>query len=74
MDVFPVKTEGDDILIEVPDDELTTNGAATLEIIDLHAEVEGKEILKGIDLVVKQGRDPRPDGAERLRASRPCRT
>ena len=32
-----------------------TNGAATLEIIDLHAEVEGKEILKGIDLVVKQG-------------------
>ena len=32
-----------------------THGAATLEIIDLHAEVEGKEILKGIDLVVKQG-------------------
>ena len=32
-----------------------TNGAATLEISDLHAEVEGKEILKGIDLVVKQG-------------------
>ena len=32
-----------------------TNGAATLEIIDLHAKVEGKEILKGIDLVVKQG-------------------
>ena len=32
-----------------------TNGAATLEIIDLHAEVEGKEILKGIDLVVRQG-------------------
>src|SRR4026208_1229130 len=31
------------------------NGAATLEIIDLHAKVEGKEILKGIDLVVKQG-------------------
>jgi Fe-S cluster assembly ATP-binding protein len=32
-----------------------TNGAATLEIVDLHAEVEGKEILKGIDLLVKQG-------------------
>jgi Fe-S cluster assembly ATP-binding protein len=32
-----------------------TNGAATLEIVDLHAQVEGKEILKGIDLVVKQG-------------------
>src|ERR1700675_3861886 len=32
-----------------------TNGAATLEIIDLHAEVEGKEILKGIDLIVRQG-------------------
>ena len=31
------------------------NGAATLEIVDLHAEVEGKEILKGIDLVVRQG-------------------
>jgi Fe-S cluster assembly ATP-binding protein len=28
---------------------------ATLEIRDLHAEVEGKEILKGIDLVVRQG-------------------
>ncbi len=32
-----------------------TNGAAVLEIVDLHAEVEGKEILKGIDLKVKQG-------------------
>jgi Fe-S cluster assembly ATP-binding protein len=32
-----------------------TNGAATLQIVDLHAEVEGKEILKGIDLVVRQG-------------------
>ncbi len=30
-------------------------GLATLEIEDLHAEVEGKEILQGIDLVVKQG-------------------
>ena len=28
--------------------------AATLEIRGLHAEVEGKEILKGIDLVVRQ--------------------
>src|SRR4249920_3280405 len=32
-----------------------TNGAATLEIIDLHAKVEGKHILNGIDLVVTQG-------------------
>ena len=32
-----------------------TNGAAVLEIVDLHAEVEGKEILKGIELKVKQG-------------------
>ena len=31
------------------------NGPATLEVRDLHAEVEGKEILRGIDLVVKQG-------------------
>jgi Fe-S cluster assembly ATP-binding protein len=30
-------------------------GAATLEIRGLHAEVEGKEILKGIDLAVPQG-------------------
>jgi Fe-S cluster assembly ATP-binding protein len=35
--------------------EATRNGAATLEIKDLHAQVEGKQILKGIDLVVKQG-------------------
>ena len=28
---------------------------ATLEIRDLHATVEGKEILKGIDLTVRQG-------------------
>jgi Fe-S cluster assembly ATP-binding protein len=32
-----------------------SNGAATLEIEGLTATVEGKEILKGIDLVVKQG-------------------
>ena len=31
------------------------NGRAMLEIQDLHAEVEGKEILKGIDLTVTQG-------------------
>jgi Fe-S cluster assembly ATP-binding protein len=31
------------------------NGPATLEIVDLHASVEGKEILRGIDLVVRQG-------------------
>ena len=33
----------------------TKTRAATLEIEDLHAEVEGKEILKGIDLTVRQG-------------------
>jgi Fe-S cluster assembly ATP-binding protein len=32
-----------------------TNGVAMLEIQGLTATVEGKEILKGIDLVVKQG-------------------
>lgn len=31
------------------------NGPATLEVRNLHADVEGKEILRGIDLVVKQG-------------------
>ncbi len=30
-------------------------GSATLEIRDLHVEVEGKPILKGIDLSVRQG-------------------
>src|SRR5436309_13448754 len=33
----------------------TAVAMATLEIRGLHASVEGKEILKGIDLVVKQG-------------------
>jgi Fe-S cluster assembly ATP-binding protein len=32
-----------------------SNGVATLEVQGLHATVEGKEILKGIDLVVRQG-------------------
>src|SRR5438105_839496 len=36
----------------IPD---TKAGAATLEIRGLHADVEGKEILKGIDLTVRQG-------------------
>jgi Fe-S cluster assembly ATP-binding protein len=31
------------------------NGRATLEIRDLRAAVDGKEILKGIDLTVTQG-------------------
>jgi Fe-S cluster assembly ATP-binding protein len=35
--------------------ERTKAGAATLEIHGLHASVEGKEILKGIDLTVRQG-------------------
>ena len=34
---------------------LPTTDVATLEIEGLHAEVEGKEILRGIDLVVRQG-------------------
>jgi Fe-S cluster assembly ATP-binding protein len=33
----------------------TETKTVTLEIEDLHAEVEGKEILKGIDLTVRQG-------------------
>jgi len=33
----------------------TLEKTATLEIRDLHASVEGKEILKGIDLTVRQG-------------------
>jgi Fe-S cluster assembly ATP-binding protein len=32
-----------------------TNGVATLEVQGLHVTVDGKEILKGIDLVVRQG-------------------
>jgi Fe-S cluster assembly ATP-binding protein len=31
------------------------NARATLEIIDLHASVDGKQILNGIDLTVRQG-------------------
>jgi Fe-S cluster assembly ATP-binding protein len=31
------------------------NAPATLEVRDLHATVEGKEILRGIDLTVRQG-------------------
>ena len=36
---------------------MSENGTtpATLEVRDLHASVEGKEILRGIDLVVRQG-------------------
>ena len=30
-------------------------GPATLEVRDLHADVEGKHILNGIDLLVTQG-------------------
>src|SRR5213594_965414 len=33
----------------------TMTEVATLEIEGLHASVEGKEILKGIDLTVRQG-------------------
>ncbi len=36
-------------------DATTTNGAAILEIEGLHSSVEGREILKGIDLTVRQG-------------------
>jgi Fe-S cluster assembly ATP-binding protein len=34
---------------------MTDTTPATLEVRGLHAEVEGKEILKGIDLTVRQG-------------------
>jgi Fe-S cluster assembly ATP-binding protein len=36
-------------------DAATLQDTATLEIHDLHATVEGKEILKGIDLTISQG-------------------
>jgi Fe-S cluster assembly ATP-binding protein len=35
--------------------DTTPTTPATLEVHDLHASVEGKEILKGIDLTVRQG-------------------
>jgi Fe-S cluster assembly ATP-binding protein len=35
--------------------DTTSTAPATLEVRGLHAEVEGKEILKGIDLTVRQG-------------------
>src|SRR5437667_2603183 len=37
------------------EDEMTNATPATLEVRGLHATVEGKEILKGIDLTVRQG-------------------
>ena len=44
---------------------------ATLEIRDLHVTVDAedgpREILRGVDLTVRAGRDPRDHGAERLR-------
>ena len=36
-------------------EQATAKDAAALEIRGLHASVEGKEILKGIDLTVRQG-------------------
>ena len=39
---------------------------ADLEIRNLHVRAGEKEILRGLDLTVAQGRDPRPDGAQRL--------
>ena len=36
-------------------EDLEATGTATLEIRDLHVRVEGKPILKGIDLTVRQG-------------------
>ena len=38
-----------------------------LVIRNLRASIDGAEILKGIDLELSQGRDPRHHGAERLR-------
>src|SRR3954449_5387020 len=37
------------------EDEMTNATPATLEVRGLHATVEGKEILRGIDLTVRQG-------------------
>jgi Fe-S cluster assembly ATP-binding protein len=36
-------------------EQVTVQDTATLEIRGLHASVEGKEILKGIDLTIRQG-------------------
>ena len=40
---------------------------STLSIKDLHVQVEDKEILKGLSLVVTRGRDPCADGTKRQR-------
>ena len=53
--VYAVKIDGDDILIEVTDERSTETAPATLEVRGLHADVEGKQILNGIDLIVTQG-------------------
>jgi Fe-S cluster assembly ATP-binding protein len=37
------------------DTEQARTGAPTLEIMDLHAAIDGKEILRGIDLAVNKG-------------------
>src|SRR6476661_4327960 len=37
------------------EDEMTNATPATLEVRDLHATVENKQILRGIDLIVRQG-------------------
>ena len=39
----------------------------TLEIKNLHVQAGDKQILKGLDLTVTPGRDPRADGPQRLR-------
>ena len=43
-----------------------TDTVPLLEIKDLHASVEGKEILRGVSLQVRSRRGARGDGTERL--------
>jgi len=43
-----------------------------LEIKELHVEVDGKEILKGVSLVVKKGESRCPDGSKWLWQEHSC--
>ena len=40
----------------------------TLKIENLHVSVEGKPILRGVNLTIQPRRDARPDGSQRLAA------
>ncbi len=48
--------------------------SADLLIKNLHVNVEGQEILKGLNLEMNRGRDPCHHGAQRLWARAPWPT